>query len=422
MKRAALLLVLVLCACGGDDDGGGGGGPGAADAAPGIDGAPGEDGGRDPDAGPQEVRALYYYWGDVESDGIARVGRVDHDAGSRELLELEGLAGGAQITAVAVAPGGELIAVAGRDTAGGQLQVNLYAGGGGAPTALFTGSRGDEAVTAIAFSPDGARIALRGDLESAGENALYVAPVLAGEEPLRVSHEPVEGRDVEGFFWADARTLVFTGDTVADQVTGLYAVDVAAGSPAPVALVPDGALAAGQEVRRAHGADAEGRVYFTSTHEEPATRRLYRVGLAGDGLEQVPGSAIDDGGEAEIGAFGLSPAGDRVAFAARGPEAESDAVYVLDLASGGAEAILVSAVTPSSGSGEGGLREAEPIRFAPDGASIAVAADYQLAAARTASPCGCFRPRRRPAASASWPRRCSAAASPRSPSCRPATG
>ena len=378
MRRTApcLLPLLVLLACGGDDDGGGDGTP-AADASPGRDdAAPGLDGAA-PDGG-TPAASIVYYWGDFEEDGVMRIGRIDHDLDTQEVLELGGLEGGAQITAVAAAPGGAVLVVAGRDTAGSQVQLARYAGDGGAPTVLYTGTRGDEIIPQAAISPDGARVAFRGDLESDGEHALYLVPAGGGEEPVRVSHTPAEGQQVDSFFWAGSDHLVFTGDVVTDGVTGLYAVDLSGASPVIDEVIPTGDLVNGQEVRRAHGVDAAGRVYFASNHEAPGLIRLYRAALDGTGLEQVPGTAIDVGaGEGGINAWGLSDDGELLAFTSSVPGPDRDTVYVLDLSGGDAEA--VSAITPTNGSGEGSLLAGQPIRFSPDRSQLAVGADFQLA-------------------------------------------
>jgi len=199
-----------------------------------------------------------------------------------------------------------------------------------------------------------------------------------------VSQQPGATADVTSFKWSPdtsgaERHLVYTADLAVDNAFALWSVDAAATVPAPVALVTDAEAAAGS-VQRTLAFDNQDRVYFKSNFQAATTFRLYRADIDGQNREQVPGTNLMNTGgtlEASIGSFGISHAGDRIAFSSDSPNAALYEMYAIDVGANTAEKI--SNVTPSMplpGDFSGPDFQA-PIWWSPDGAFVAARADYQ---------------------------------------------
>jgi Tol biopolymer transport system component len=392
MKRTSLLVLLSIpaAACGPSSDSD----PDAAniDAAGSIDAPPATidaalvDAGIDamdmqPDAGPPGDTMVYYF-GDFQTDGVHEHGRWDVANSTGSVLDLMSLTGvsfaSRRGSSIALSPDGTTIAVVGLGGANAE-RIHLYAAdGSGAPTALHIAASSTVEIEDLKFSPDGTWLAFQADAEADGERSLYVIPT-AGGTAKRVSQPdaPAVSQDVQSYAWAPNSThIAYVGDEVVDNENGLWTVDVTQASPAPVEIIGDALTTPDLEPANTLGFDSSNRVYFRSDHERANNEfRLYRADLDGSNRVQVTGTALTNGnGEAAVGTFAISAAGDWIAFASESPTAGLYQVYTMDLATT-SPGVVSNVTTTLSGVLEG-PSFFEDMAWSPDGSKIAVAADW----------------------------------------------
>jgi WD40 repeat protein len=325
----------------------------------------------------------FFFFGDYVTNSTDEVALYDTTAKMIMPLTLDKL-DGTDINAMALSSDGKTLAVAGHDTNAGSDFLYAYdvsnpSTPGAAVTLVDTSNAGFSVeIIRIQFSPDGLQVAFIGDVELNAENNVYVVPVDGSQAAKRVSPKPPTSGDAKTILWADNKTVVFTGDVVTNDVDGLWSVDVTAMQPSPVELVPYSELASGADVVTAYPhMDAAGLVYFKSNYKD-STYRLYRVQVNGMGLEQVPGTAIMDGGELEIGGWGLSPDGKRLAFGTAQVADKNGQVYVVDVS----QVATASAVTNFTGAPNAGKVAGISfgrIRWSPDQTLLTFTGDWKLA-------------------------------------------
>jgi Tol biopolymer transport system component len=267
------------------------------------------------------------------------------------------------------------------------MVINVYAAdGSGAPLTLVTASATDRVIDDLQWSPDGSHIAFLYDDETAGSFGLYAVPSDGATTELLVSQQPGADADVTSFKWSPdtsgaERFLAYTADFTLNGEFALWSVDAAATVPTPVGLVTDADLDVDEDVQATLAFDDQDRLYFKADFEQDNLFRLYRVDIDGQNRAQVPGTNLMNTGgtvEASIGSFGISAAGDRIAFSSDSPTANLYEMYVIDVAS--ATADKVSNVTPAAPApGDfSGPDFGAPIWWSPDGTTIAAKADYVL--------------------------------------------
>lgn len=401
LQGSLLIMTVAIIACGDDATlpGGqntsaadavssssvGGGGAGGAGGAGGMGGT--SEGTVDTGLGgfglppPIEGTDDIYLFGDFMVHNTFVVARYDGTAGVLTPLSLAGL-DGVDINGVALSPDGARLLVTGHDADSTSDRMIAYETAGHTPaaTVVDTGLLASHEVNAgkIAFSPDGARIAFIADIDSDNEFALYVVPSQGGAAPVRVSQVPPSNDRIHSYVWVDDTTIAFIGEVTAPSVMSIWSVDVTSSTPTPLALLPTSGLTPTTSVlRRQIQVDAQGRIYFRSRHESEEVRRLYRVTATGNGLEQVPGSQILDGGEeASVAAWGLSPDGAALAFAVEPTGSQTvGQVYVLPL--NAAEATAVTNFPNVAGNGHYHAHEGA-IAWDPTGQTIAFAGDWPM--------------------------------------------
>jgi Tol biopolymer transport system component len=358
---------------GGNDVGGTGGSGGDG----GVGGAGGE-------GGAMMGSQVAYYWGDFVTNDAFRVAAIDAN-GVGAALALTGFEGQTDIRSVAASPDGTKIAVSGRNMAGDGYVINIYdADGSGTPLTVAdaTGAANPTATfSRLSWSPDGATIAFTANLDLSSSFVLYVVPSDGSAAPTAVSPAAATNQSVEYTVWVDNAHLVFNGDVVTNNVDCIWSVDVTAVTPSPVELAPCSTFSTTQDVNPALRpmVDATGRVYFAGDyHAANQQFRVYRNTVDGMNLEQVPGTSIMvNSAEASTPTFGVSPAGDLLAFTVA-TDVGLYNIYVLDLAQTTANAVTSFATPPAT------LDRGPDINtnlwFSPDGMIVATRSDWDAPA------------------------------------------
>ncbi|RLB52710.1 MAG: hypothetical protein DRI90_21895 [Deltaproteobacteria bacterium] len=366
---------------GGTTSGGGGGGMGGSAGGAGGVGGAGGSGGAGGGGGSQPSQQAYYR-GDFDTDGVDQVGSIEWPGPNQAVLQPTGLTGGDEINSIALSPDGLELAIAGRDTANDTSVLNVYAPDGtGTPTTIVAAANVTNTAaefTRLAYSPDGNWIAYVGALDIAGVNAVYVSPSDGTTVPKAVSQVPNNTQlDASTIAWAaDSTHLVYTGDLDTHNVTGIWSVDTSATTPVPVPLVPLNLLSNNNEIAASAQFDSTGKVYFISSHTA-GTDYLFRCDMDGQNLEVVPGTDLQNGGgQAEVGAWAISPDGLTVAFAADSPAAALLQVYVMPL-SGTTSTVVSNVQATAPNTGTRGPVWGHLI-WSPDGTMIAAVSDWEV--------------------------------------------
>ncbi len=322
------------------------------------------------------------YFGDFETDGTHEVACLSFPGPARVVLDAPELSGAA-IAASAVSPDGLEVAVAIRQAPGAPVRVvQSSTGGGNAGHILLAAPDPTRQVHRLSYSFDGTWLALIADFDVAGTKSLYVVPV-GGGLTRRVTPEPDAGCDVTGMAWAGGSPgpswLAFSGDVVTDGQVGLWTVDVAS-APWEMEPVVDATPNSGS-IQSDLAWDGDGRVLFRSRLDGDAHFTLHRGAHDGTMVELVPGTALSNGqGPANVGSFGVSPDGAKVAFSANSPEVSTYEVFVVGLNPGAGPPHRVSdlPLVTDPGSVAGPVFRT-PIVWSPDGTWLAVVSDWRLA-------------------------------------------
>jgi hypothetical protein len=346
---------------------GGSGGSGGSTTGPGGSGGLG--------GGAPTGSQSAYFWGDFVVNGEFRLGYADYPAGTVSVLMPMGLSGG---FVHRVAVDDSQLAIAGSDTVISPAVLAIYGlEATSTPLILVDAAVFPNAFAFfddVALSPDGTLVAFSADLDLAGARSAYVVPSDGSSDAVRLSPAPSQsGLNVEVLRWADATHVVYAGDVVQNQSSGLWIVDTAA--PAALALLPTGMLSPTQGVAiESLEIDDLGRIYFRSDHQEDDRFGIYRVDPNGGNLEQVSGTALSNGsGEASVGGWSISPDGGSLAFFADAPLEDLAQLYLLDLST--SSATLISALQSAPLGDYTGDKLDRP-SWAPDSSKLAVITDW----------------------------------------------
>lgn len=243
----------------------------------------------------------------------------------------------------------------------------------------------DRHVEHVRFSPDGSRIAFTADLATSNQLDAYVVAA-DGElatptrlSPARLDDQISDMLDVDDVVWADDSVhLVFTGEFSDNNFHELYIVDVTAVDPVAEPLVDRGRIASDAPGSKGaldivHATATE--VLFKARMDADNRYKLYTIGTDGSAEALLPNSEITRGDDsiADIGAFGLSPDGSQLAFAAD----ETAGIYdVWVMPSDGSMA--PTKLTTGLALPDSGPFFTQPLEWSPDGQRIAFCADFAV--------------------------------------------
>ncbi len=283
------------------------------------------------------------------------------------------------VTSAAISPDGTQIAIGMRHDGGTPVLLVANIDGSGVSTVIVDDAVATVDFFTISWSPDGSQLAFVRDIEANNQKRVYVAAADGSTgTPLLVSQNPDNAsQDAQNVDWIDNTHVVYRGDLVLDGADNFFSSDITLNPAVPVPLIPDNVVLNGAEGRD-NALTAGGMVYFRSTHE--GSNRLYRVNPDGTGLEIVPayGALTNGDGDAEVGAFALSPDGTSIAFSADSPTADLYQVFVAPL--NGDATLQSNLTTDPPALGISGPIGRTAISWSADGSMLAVIADWVIAA------------------------------------------
>lgn len=393
MKQGFLALAFVMfVACGGDDDGGGGGG-GGADARPTSDGGGGggdDGGGGDPDGGGGGDNPLVWAYGDFATNNRTQLAVFAPDAAlpvtplavfpGGDTAQIWGQTGNADYGPFDVSPDGTRVAFSADIEVTGRYDLYVAPVDGGEPThVVAVGADAD--VEKVRFSPDGARIAFTADLDADGQLDAYVVDADAVEAtPVRVSPEhmtPAGDLDADDLVWStDSRYLVVTGDFTQNDFQEMWIADLSAAEPEPVVLIDRDRI--DSTGIGAKGAILpllieDGRVLFRSRLDADDRFKVSLIDIDGQNEALLPNSEIArvDDSIADVGTVTLSPDRSQIAFSADQVATIYD-LWVMPVDGSLAPTQLTDGLAVE----ETNPIHTQPLKWSPDGQSIAFLADY----------------------------------------------
>ncbi|MFZ5468305.1 MAG: TolB family protein [Myxococcota bacterium] len=325
------------------------------------------DGGGGVDAG---FSGTVWYRGDFLTVGVERLGRTGLVA-----LPLPG-----QVSAFAVSPDRSKIVVGTDAVEAGRFDLMLANPDGSNPLRIVQVPSGSR-VRSIRFSPSGAWLAFEADLDAAGVYDIWVVPFLGGT-PARATPLRPTGQQSNGelgplaYCWSrDSRYLAVVGDYEVNAAVQLYIADLS-NATAPSVVVAVSQAAVGTPTGTANiGVEpmlewtVAGKLLFKAKLTTDSGKfRLHQVDANGQNLRVLANSPS---GNAQLGAFGLSPNGASLAFSADTLIANAYEVYRLPV-----DGALAPALLTSGTSSVGGPNVSAPLLWSPDGTRIAFTADY----------------------------------------------
>ena len=399
MKQGALVFVFVIfAACGGDDDGGGGGG--RADARPLADGGGGgnDDGGNDPDGGGGDGTPLIWAYGDFATNNVTKLAVFAPDAAlpvtplavfpAGDVAEIWDQNGSVDFGPFDVSSDGTRVAFSADIDVAGRFDLYVASVEGGEPAhVIAVGADAD--VEKVRFSPDGTRIAFAADLDTEGQVDAYVVAADAVEgTPVRVSPPRASANtdlDARDLVWStDSTQLVVTGDFTDNDFLEMWIADVTVAEPEPTAIIDrarieaDGLGSKGAILPLLVSGD---RVLFRSRldndndgEENDIDRfKISLIGTDGEGEELLANSELAraDDSIADVGTVTLSPDGSQVAFTADQVATIYD-VWVMPVDGSTAPTQLTTGLAVE----DSNPIHTQPLKWSPDGQSIAFLADY----------------------------------------------
>ena len=390
MKQGIVLFAFVIfAACGGDDDGGGGGGD-RADARPLADGGGGDDGGGDPDGGGGDGTPLIWAYGDFTTNNRAQLAVFAPDAAlpvtplavfpAGDTAEIWDQNGNADYGPFDVSSDGTKVAFSADIDATGRFDLYVASVEGGEPThVVAVGEVVD--VEKVRFSPDGTRIAFVADIEADGQlDAYVVAADAALGTPVRVSpaHSSASGDlDARDLVWStDSTHLIVTGDFTDNDFVEMWIADVTVADPEPIVLVSreriESAGVGSKGVLVPLRVDG-GQVLFRAKLDDDELVKLTLIGTDGQNEGLLGNSQITrvDDSIADTGSATLSPDGSQIAFTADQVATIYD-VWVMPEDGSTAPTQLTTGLAVE----DSNPIHTQPLRWSPDGQSIAFVADY----------------------------------------------
>ncbi len=391
MKQGLLAFAIVMAAaCGGDDDGGGGGGDGDGTVHPDGGGGGGDDGGVNPDGGGGGGTPLVWAWGDFAINNRTQLAAFAPDAAlpvtplavfpGGDTAQIWGQSGSADYGPFDISPDGMRVAFsADIDEA---ARYDLYVAsveGGEATHVVAVGADAD--IEKVRFSPDGSKIAFVGDLDVDGQLDTYVVAADAAlATPVRVSPahgNPSTDLDASQLAWStDSHSLVVTGDFTQNDFNEMWIADVTVADPEPVQLIDrDRIMSTGvgsKGVLLPLLVDG-GKVLFRGRLDADDLVKLTVIDADGQNEAVLANSAITRGDDstADTGAATLSPDGSKIAFTADETATIYD-VFVMPADGSAAPTKLTTGLAVE----DSNPVHTQPLKWSPDGQSIAFLADY----------------------------------------------
>jgi len=334
------------------------------------------------DAGPT---TNLFFLGDFATNNVVQLGRALLPSSSANVISItDGVHTAKQVIAFdALADGTKIVVAADLLVTGRFDLVVANANGTGAVVLATMSATGG--VSDIAISPDGTKVAFVADIDTDTANDAYVVPVAGGVAPVRVSPRAAADTalDAQAIAWSRDSVYVATaGDFTVDKKNELYVADTSVAVPVPVAALPESALPA-PGVGGTIGISTGLRPIWTSGGKVCAKAdlsgatvpafRLYCAAANGAGFA-VP--AHFPALPARLGAYGLSPDGATLAFAADTLVTDAYEIYTMPADDSAAPARITSGtITVAAAGAYRGPTFSNPLSYSPDGTKIAFIAD-----------------------------------------------
>jgi len=230
------------------------------------------------------------------------------------------------------------------------------------------------------LSPDGSRIAFLADLETDGVFGAYVVDSDAVNATPTLVSPAAATDDVDDLVWSrDSTSLLLTGDFTEASFFELMIVDVTKEDPTTLTLINRADIAA---TTTSAGAiqpimARAGQVLFRGRLDVDNVMKLYVIDAAGGPPQVLPNSTIQrtDGMTiAAVGAVGLSPNQQRLAFAADETSGVFDLWVIPSLGEAAPTRVTSGLTLPPNGTIN--PIPSQPIKWRRDNLAVAFIADY----------------------------------------------
>lgn len=337
------------------------------------------------DAGPT---TNLFFLGDFATNNVVQLGRALLPSSSANPIAItDGVHTAKQVVAFdALADGTKIVVAADLLVTGRFDLVVANANGTGAVVIATMPATGG--VSDIALSPDGTKVAFVADIDTDTANDAYVVPFAGGAAPVRVSPRASAdvALDAQTIAWSrDSVYLAVAGDFTVDKKNELYIADTSVAVPVPVAALAEAGLPAPAATGTV-GISTGLRPIWTSsgtvcakadlTGATPAPFRLYCAAANGSGFAAPTNFP---GGAARLGAYGISPDGATIAFAADTLNVDAYEIYTMPADDSAAPTRITSgAIAVAAAGAFRGPAFSNPLTYSPDGTMIAFIADIAV--------------------------------------------
>ncbi len=370
----------------GGSGGSAGGGTGGTGGTGGSGGSGGGSAGGGSGGGSAQLDGGYtsqlWFQGDFATDNVNQLGRELRPSGAKQTLTLPGM----RVNAFAVRPDGKKLAVTVDVVAPNQTDLYLANLDGSMPTLLASAPAGGS-LRDPTWSPDGTKLAFV-QQDSVGLQDLMLVAATGGT-PVQVS--PTRSgtssalRPISWAFSRDSSRIAVVGDFNFDRVNELAIATL--GATVTFSAVVSAGEAGAAPVGTAT-AGAQGGLAWTATG-----KLLFKARLANDGscgaaicfrLYQVDGNGTNRQyhqnsplAASQIGAFGVSEDGTRLAYSSDAMVPTAYEVFVVPVG-GSASPVRITSGTLAAGRG---AAFQEPLQFSPDGTKVAFNGNLALGGA-----------------------------------------
>jgi hypothetical protein len=186
--------------------------------------------------------------------------------------------------------------------------------------------------------------------------------------------------------WLDATHLAFGGDLITNDAANLFTVDVTAAMPTPMPALMQNTLTtgdAGKNVRGPLYLGADSKIYFRSSHVEAGKALIYRCDTNGMNVQPVPAATVlNNNVAASVSTFRISRDRTQLALAVDEKSNGLQQIYVAKLDDAAPTKRTAFATAPAAMTTFGVQPGAGTFVWSPDGASLAVVADWPVDAAK----------------------------------------
>lgn len=387
LVSSSLAVVLGLAACGDD-----GGGDTPIDArridaavidAPDIDAPPPIDAAVDApiDAAAPMATTVWVY-GDIATNNVGQLGKFTHPAMGVVTPTFVPAAGELPSqnfpVPFSISNDGTRVVYIARAMATDPWKISYSAADGTGVVDVFTAPLAATAVTDVALSPDKTKIAFRADLALAGQFDIYVVAAQAASTPVKVSPDRTDANlDAQAFLtWSsDSRYLAFGGEFMTDNLNEIRIRDTMANTTATA--LPSAQILAVDNPRGLLLPPVWGpgnKLFAAARITAAGERRIYTANADGTGFAVLANSIITRGDNtmSQASNFALSPNGATIVFASDAPLATAFEIYTMPSTGAAAPTRLTSGTIAANR----GVDVFRPMRFAPNGMSVAYAADH----------------------------------------------